>query len=226
ESVIKFAPAGILLPVVAGRPSAICHGCKSATVKIHYVSHEFTAAPAEREVEKLAFRVTIHCSHQARVVTAYIEKERRRHQLGIAHVKIFVLIQTLEPGTVSDGILVVVVAKLLGNVFTLEAAGHKVRNVVGSVRTKIQTRTVKRIDESGGVAHHRSTVVANFFAMIRQHRERVHIAFDHFCCAEDFAPDGIVQDVCVQSLSQSRSLWKFEDATVVNDTGADIAALQ
>src|SRR5262245_25033302 len=62
--------------------------------------------------------------------------------------------------------------------------------------------------------------------MIRQHRKRVHVAFDHFCCAEDFAADGVVQNMRVQSLSQSRSLWKFEDATVVNDTSADIAALQ
>src|SRR4029450_7756678 len=56
--------------------------------------------------------------------------------------------------------------------------------------------------------------------------KRVHVAFDHFCCAEDFATDGVVQNVRVQSLSQSRSLWKFEDATVVNDAGANIAALQ
>src|SRR5262249_45480838 len=63
-------------------------------------------------------------------------------------------------------------------------------------------------------------------AMIRQHRKRVHVAFDHFCCAEDFAADGIFQDVHVQSLPQSRSFRKFKDATVVNDTGADIAALQ
>src|SRR4029453_7800427 len=73
---------------------------------------------------------------------------------------------------------------------------------------------------------HRATVVSNFFSLIRQHRKRVHVAFDHFCCAEDFAADGVVQNVRVQSLSQSRSLRKFEDATVVNDTGADIAALQ
>src|SRR5262249_45706944 len=180
----------------------------------------------EREVEKFAFRVAIHCSHQAGVITAYIEKERRRHQLCIAHVKVFVLIQTLEPGTVSDGILVIVMAKLLGNVFALEAAGHKFRHVIRSVRTKIETRTVERINESGGIAHHRPTVTANFFAVIGQHRKCMHVAFDHFCCAEDFAADGVVQDVRVQSLSQSRSLWKFEDPTVVNDTGADIAALQ
>src|SRR4029453_16241932 len=45
-------------------------------------------------------------------------------------------------------------------------------------------------------------------------------------CAEDFATDGVVQNVRAQSLSQSWSLWKFEDPTVVNDTCADIAALQ
>src|SRR5436190_6348603 len=114
----------------------------------------------------------------------------------------------------------------LGDVFALKTERQQIRHVIGSVRTKIETRTVKRIDEPGGIAHHRPTVTANFFAMIRQHRKRVHVAFDHFCCAEDFAADGVVQNVRVQSLSQSRSLWKFEDATVVNDTGADIASLQ
>src|SRR5262245_18539584 len=54
----------------------------------------------------------------------------------------------------------------------------------------------------------------------------MHVAFDQFCCAEDFAADGVIQNVRVQPLSQSRSLWKFEDATVVDDTSADIAALQ
>src|SRR5215211_6006777 len=62
--------------------------------------------------------------------------------------------------------------------------------------------------------------------MIRQHRKRVHVAFDYFCCAENFPADGIVHNVRVQSFPQSRTLWKFENATVVNDTGADIATLQ
>ena len=54
----------------------------------------------------------------------------------------------------------------------------------------------------------------------------MHVAFDHLRRAEDFASDGVAEDVRVQSLSQSRSLWKFEDAAVVNDAGTDIAALQ
>src|SRR5262249_24805517 len=54
----------------------------------------------------------------------------------------------------------------------------------------------------------------------------MHVTFDHFRRAEAFATDGITQNVRVQSLSQLRSLWKFENAAVVNDPGADIAALQ
>jgi len=88
-------------------------------------------------MEKFAFWVAIDCSHQARVVTAHIEKERRRHKLGVAHVIIFVLVQTLEPRTVSDRILFVVVANALGGVLSRQTARNKVRYVIGSVRTKI-----------------------------------------------------------------------------------------
>src|SRR5262249_2391374 len=77
-----------------------------------------------------------------------------------------------------------------------------------------------------GIAHHGPTVTANFFAVIRQHRERVHVAFDHFGCTEQFATDGMVQNVRAQSLSQTRSVWKFENAAVVHDACTDIAALQ
>ena len=54
----------------------------------------------------------------------------------------------------------------------------------------------------------------------------MHVAFDHFRYSENFATDRIGENVRVQSLSQSRSLSKFENPRVVNDARANIAALQ
>ena len=51
----------------------------------------------------------------------------------------------------------------------------------------------------------------------------MHVTFDYFRCAKDFATNGMVQNVRVQSLTQSRSLLEFEDAAIINDAG--IAAL-
>src|SRR5262245_54350988 len=177
-------------------------------------------------MEKFAFRVAIDSSHQARVITAYIEQQRRGHQLGVAHVIVFVLVQTLEPRTVRDRILFIVMANALGHILARQAARNKVRHVIGSVRTKIEARAVKRINESSGIADQGPTVTADFFTVIRQHRESVYVPFDYFRSAEDFPTDGVIQNVRMQSLPQSRSLRKFENATVINNAGADIAALQ
>src|SRR5436190_7867914 len=54
----------------------------------------------------------------------------------------------------------------------------------------------------------------------------MNVAFDHFRGAEDFAPYRVVQNMRVQPLPQGRSIRKLENATVVNDAGAHIAALQ
>src|SRR6516164_915572 len=167
KAIVKFAPAGVSFSVVTCRPPAVRHSSQPTTVKIHYFSHELAAIPAEWQTEKFAFGVAIDCSDQARVITAHIEKERRRHQLCVAHVVIFVLVQTLEPGPVSDGKLCIVVAKPVGNIFTRQTARNKVRHVIRSVRAGIETRTVKRIDEHSRIAHNRPTVIANFFAVIR-----------------------------------------------------------
>src|SRR6202035_1970357 len=54
----------------------------------------------------------------------------------------------------------------------------------------------------------------------------MHIAFDHAGCAENFATDGIAENVVMQPLPQASSFRQFENAAVVNDSRADVAALQ
>src|ERR1700747_1059948 len=54
----------------------------------------------------------------------------------------------------------------------------------------------------------------------------MHVTFDHACSPENFAAHRIAKNVRVQSLTETRSFRELEDAIVINDAGADIAALQ
>src|SRR5882762_3558179 len=62
--------------------------------------------------------------------------------------------------------------------------------------------------------------------MIWQHRQRMHVAFDRACCPENFATNWMSENVRLQSLGEARSFWEFKDATVINDAGADVTAMQ
>ena len=54
----------------------------------------------------------------------------------------------------------------------------------------------------------------------------MHVAFNHLCSPENFPPNWIAENVGVQPLPQSRAFWKLKDATVVDNSGTHIAALQ
>src|SRR5262249_12793063 len=116
KSIIEFAPARISFAIVTSRPSAICQGDETSAVKIHRVPGEPAADPCERQIEKRTFRIAINCADQTQIVTADIEKQRGQHQLGVPHVVLFIFVQPLEPGAVSDGKLLVVMAKALRHI--------------------------------------------------------------------------------------------------------------
>src|SRR5437588_9778939 len=54
----------------------------------------------------------------------------------------------------------------------------------------------------------------------------MHVAFDCLCCAENFATNGMVENVRVQSLCQRRPFRQRKEAAVVNEAGADVTSLQ
>jgi hypothetical protein len=122
ESVVKLAPAGVAFSVVASRPSAVRQCDETSAVKTHGIAGNSAGNACERQAEKSTFRIAINAPHQADVVTAHIEKQRRRHQVRVAHVIIFVLEQTLEPVAVRDRVLAVVMIKPRGNVFARKTA--------------------------------------------------------------------------------------------------------
>ena len=52
----------------------------------------------------------------------------------------------------------------------------------------------------------------------------MHVPLDHACTAENFATDRIAKNVRMEPLSQARSFWKFENAAVIYDARAHVAA--
>src|SRR5207249_10631968 len=105
--------------------------------------------------------------------------------------KIFILIERLEPFPISYRILRVVVIKQRAHVFARETARQQIGDVIAGKRTKIETRTVKWIDETGRVSDCSPAVATNFFAPIRERGESVDVTFDRLCLTEDSAPDGM-----------------------------------
>src|SRR6516165_5995699 len=174
KSIIEFAPAGVSFSIITSGPSAIRQRNETSAVKFHRLPGESAAEACERQAEKSTLRIAINCADQTDVVTAYVEKKCSRHQVGVAHVIVFVFVETFEPETVSHRILLVVMTKLLGDVFTGQTVRQQIGNVIRRVRTKIQTRTVEWIDETGGVTDCGPAVAANFFAVIWQHRQSMH----------------------------------------------------
>src|SRR5205814_10041833 len=100
----------------------LCRRAKTAIIKTHRVPGQSSSDAAEWKIKKFTFRIAVNGPDQADVIAAYIEKKRGRHQIGVAHVVVFVLVQTLEPVTVGDRILLVVMTKPLRHILARQAA--------------------------------------------------------------------------------------------------------
>src|SRR5256885_13396821 len=92
------------------------------------------------------------------------------------------------------------------HIFAGRVSSNEIGDVVTRVRTKIEPGTVKRIDKTGGVTDARPTVITNLFAVIGQHRQRVHVALDGPRLAKNFATDRMSENMRMQSLRQTRAL--------------------
>src|SRR5204862_8178973 len=148
KSIEKLPPTGVSSPVVASRPTPFCQRDKAAIIETHRVPGQSPPDAAEWQIKKFTFRIAVNGPDQADVIAAYIEKKRGRHQIGVAHVVVFVLVQTLEPVTVGDGILLVVITKSLRHILARQAAREQIGHVVRGVRTKIEAWTVKRTEKA------------------------------------------------------------------------------
>src|SRR5205085_7026338 len=114
--------------------------------------------------KKFPLRITVRRDDQTNEVSPDIQEKRGGHQFGVRDVAIFVLVERLEPRPVSHRVLVVVISQGLGDVFAGKSSREQIRGVVTRVGTKIESRAVKRIDESGGVTHRYPAGAANFLA--------------------------------------------------------------
>src|SRR5207302_1111999 len=81
------------------------------------------------------------------------QQQRCCHEIGFAHEEIFVLVEGLEPFPISYRILRVVVIKQSVDVFARQTPRQQTGDEVAGERTKIETRTVERIDKTGRVTN-------------------------------------------------------------------------
>src|SRR6266550_9103840 len=117
KSIVKLSPAAISSAVVPGCPAPLRQSHKTAIVKRHHVSGDSAPDAVERQVKKFTLWITIRCRDQTDIIAAHIKKERSRHQLGVSHVVVFVFVQTFEPVTIGDQILLVVMTKPVSHIF-------------------------------------------------------------------------------------------------------------
>src|SRR5262249_15691279 len=85
-------------------------------VEFHHPGKNASRHPFKRELKKRLFRIAISWPNESDEVTADIEQERGRHQIGFAHVEVLVLVKGFEPGAISDRELFVIVTPTFGRV--------------------------------------------------------------------------------------------------------------
>src|SRR6476659_7675626 len=168
KAVVKFAPAGIDFAQAPGRGAIFGQSDKSSLIRSHEGCGDASGPALKRQASEGALGIAINVTNQADIITADIEQQRCCHQVGFAYEKIFVLIKGLEPSPISRLILRVVVLEQRAHIFAGETPCQQVGHEITGERTKIEPRTVERIDESGRITNRGPTIAANLFAPIRQ----------------------------------------------------------
>src|SRR6266404_3480284 len=110
EAVVKFPPTGIAPSITPFGQPAFRQGYQASIVEFHHLGKNASGSSFKWEMQKFAFRIFVNRNDEADEISADIEKERGRHQLGIAHIIILVLVQGLEPKPVSDRILLIIIS--------------------------------------------------------------------------------------------------------------------
>src|SRR4029077_18580676 len=123
---------------------------------------------------------------------------------------------------IGHGVLRVVVIKQSPDVFAGKTAPEQIGDEIARERTKIETRTVEWIDETGPVPNRGQAIPTNLFAPKWQRGKSVNVAFDRLRLTEDGAPDWMRNQMIVQTLSQSCAGGGGENSAYVKDTRSDI----
>src|SRR6185295_6285968 len=100
------------------------------------------------------------------------------------------------------------------------------RGAAGREGAEIEAGTVKRVDETRRIADRKPAIIGDLLGPIGEGRERALIAFDRFGAAEHFAADRMRSKVGLESLADGGGGGRLEEAGIVNQPHADIAALQ
>src|SRR5947207_6771504 len=189
ETVIQFAPAGVTSAEATFREAPFGEYDQASIVEFHHRANDASSRSLERQMEKFALGIFVNRDDESGEIHADVEQERGRHELGVAQVKVFVLVEGLEPKPVRNRILLIIIRERVRNVFAGQTSRQQIGHEVARVGTEIEPGTVERIDESSSVADADPFAPANFRAPIWHRRKSVDVAFDYLCAAENFRAD-------------------------------------
>ncbi len=102
--------------------------------------------------------VTVGLSDRSEEVSADVQIERDRHELGIPEIIVFIFIDAFEPGVELLLIQFVIPSACFRNVFAGEAITQNFESRVTGVRNEIESLAVERIQKTGRVTDQSPTV--------------------------------------------------------------------
>src|SRR5437016_13948324 len=158
-------------------------------VKFHETGRDAPTPAVKWQHEKGFLRISVRRNYQSEIIRRHIEQETGRHQLGVAHVVIFIFVKGLEPRSIHDRILRVIVRDVCRHIFASKISSDEIGHIVAGVGTKVETWTVKWIDKSRGVTDARRAIATKFLGVVRQCRKRVQISLNRERDAKKFKYD-------------------------------------
>ncbi len=111
EAIVEFAPAGIRLTETPGGGAIFGEDDKTPPIKSYHRRSDTPRPTLKRQPRERPFGVTINRADQPYVITGNIKKQRSRHQVRFAHLKILILIKRLEPSAIRHRVLCIVVVE-------------------------------------------------------------------------------------------------------------------
>src|SRR5438067_73532 len=104
---------------ITGGVTAFPERDKPSVVKFNYAGGNSARSSAEWQFSKSFLRIVVCGYDQAQVIRRDIQEQGGRHQIGIAHVVVFVAIERVEPRSIHDWILMVVFVNASSDIFAL-----------------------------------------------------------------------------------------------------------
>src|SRR5690349_15436700 len=152
---MAHAPVGF--PQYAGPPSMTRNVRETPIVSAHETESSTGFRTNKGRHEQRACAVAKWFLDDSEIIEAEVKAKRERHQVPLPHIFVFVAIECFEPRAVTHRKITVVSRESLGHRFASPLRADQFRSRTGRESNPIEARTVKRIEESRGIAHQHET---------------------------------------------------------------------